>query len=87
MAKSDVANGDPLVDLFGYVKDVLTLLKIDPELGIFASKPSQIALVKIISEFVIVFAMATKEVTCGLRLCESILIGKRRKSLSNVALR
>ena len=60
MAKSDAANSDPLVDLFGYVEDVLKRLKIYPDVSVIP-EVSQI-LVKIMAELVIVFAIATKDV-------------------------
>jgi len=83
VAKSDAANCDPLVDLFGYVEDVLKRFKeVYPELSLLPGV-TQI-LVKMMTEFVFIFAIATKDVKGGWSLSESILISK---SLSNVALR
>ena len=81
VAKNDAANRDPLVDLFCYVDSVLKRLKICPEVSVIPGV-TQI-LVKIMSQLVFVFAIATKEVKDG-PLSESVLISK---SLSNVALR
>ena len=81
VAKSDSANRDPLVDLFGYVEDVLKRLKINPEVTVIPGV-TQI-LVKIMAELVFVFAIATNDVKDG-PLSESVFISK---SLSNVALR
>jgi len=81
MAKRDAANCDPLVDLFGYVENILKRLKIYPDVS-FIPGVTQI-LIEIMTELVFVFAMATKDVKDG-PLSESILISK---SLSNVARR
>ena len=81
VAKSDAANRDPLVDLFGYVEDVVKQLKITPEVTVIPGVTQK--LVKIMAELVFVFAIATKDVKDG-PLSESVLISK---SLSNVALR
>jgi len=81
MAKSDAANHDPLVDLFGFVEIILKRLKIYPDASVVPDVTQM--LVKIMAELVFVFAIATKDVTDG-PLCESILISK---SLSNVARR
>jgi len=82
VAKSDAANCDLLVDLFGFVEDVLKRLKVYPEVSVIPGATQ--ALVKIMTEFVLVFAIATKDVMGGRSLSESILISQ---SLSNVALR
>jgi len=83
VAKSDAANGDPLVDLFCYVEDVFKRLEIYPDVSAIAGG-TQI-LVEMMTELVSVFAHATKDVNDGLLvLSESILI---RKLLSNVAFR
>jgi len=64
VAKGDAANGDALVDLFGYFEIVLKRLKIHPDV---TATPGVIpVLVKIIMELVSVCAMATKEVKEGL---------------------
>ena len=70
MAKSDITNGDALVDLFGYIEIVLKRLKIHPDVTITPGV-TQI-LVKVIMELVLVCAMATKEVKEGI-LSESTL--------------
>ena len=72
MAKSDAANFDSLVDLFGYVKDVLKRLKIYPEASVIPGVTQ--TLVKIMTELVLIFAIATKDVKRGWSLSESILI-------------
>ena len=64
MAKSDAANHDALVDLFGYIGIVLKRLKIYPEVSITPGV-TQI-LVRIIIELVSICAMATKEAKEGL---------------------
>ncbi len=62
--KSDTANGDALVDLFGYIEIVLKRLKIHPDVTV---TPGVIQiLVKTIMELVSICAMATKEVKEGL---------------------
>jgi len=64
VAKSDTANCDALVELFGYIEIVLKRLKIYPEVTV---TPGVIQiLVKIIIELVLVCAMATKEAKEGL---------------------
>jgi len=80
--KSDAANRDALVDIFGYVIDVLERLKIYPDVSVIPGATQ--TLVKIMTELVSVFAIATKDVKGGWSLSESILISI---SLSNVALR
>jgi len=70
VAKSDITNGDALVDLFGYIEIVLKRLKIHPDVTITPGV-TQI-LVKVIMELVLVCAMATKEVKEGI-LSESTL--------------
>ena len=82
MAKSDAENFDPLSVLFRYIEDVLKRLKIYPEVSVMP-RVTQI-LVKIMTEFVFVFGIATKDVKRGRPLSESILI---MKSLFNVSLR
>jgi hypothetical protein len=62
--KSDTANYDALVDLFGYIEIVLKRLRIHPEVTI-TPEVTQI-LVKITIELVSICAMATKEVKEGL---------------------
>ena len=69
-SESGAANYDPFVDLFGYVEIVLKRLKIYAEVSVIPGV-TQI-LVKIMTELVFVFAIATKEVQDGLH-GESIL--------------
>jgi len=64
VAKSDTANCDALIDLFGCIEIILKRLKIYPEVTITPGVPQ--ILVRIIIELVSVCAMATKEVKEGL---------------------
>jgi len=82
VAKSDAANCDALVDLFSYVEIVLKRLKIYPEVS-FIPGVTQM-LVKIMTELVLAFAIATKDVEDGQLRSELTFISK---SISNVALR
>jgi len=86
VAESDTTNYDPLVELFDYVEIVLERLKIHPKVFVIP-EPTQ-TLVKIMTELVFVFALATKDVKdrADRPPSESIL-QVIRKSLSNVALR
>jgi len=81
VAKRDAANCDPLVDLFGYIENILKQLKIYPDVSVIPGVPQ--ILDEIIAELVFVFAIATKDIK-DQPLSESILISK---SLSNVTCR
>jgi hypothetical protein len=82
VAKSNPANCEPLSDLLGYVDDVLKRLKIYPEVSVIPGVTQTV--IKIMTEFVLVFAIATKDIEGGYSLSELVLI---RKSCFNVALR
>ena len=66
MTKSDIANCDALVDLFGYIEIVLKRLKIHPEITAAPLAGVTQILVKITVELVTVCAVATKEAKEGL---------------------